>query len=235
MGFSFPHTPDKFTATEKTILEYMSSHRDEFLFLTIGQLSAALNISEATVSRFARHVGCEDFKHLKQVVMEQTVQKGAAQKLSNTLRSGSGELLRHCMDQQQFNLQKTLELLDQKEFDRAVQAMLAARRIFIHAKNASRSLAQLLEFRLRRIGLDVHTIPAGGSEVLEGLIPIQRDDLVILFCFSKVSLKAGRSWTTEKRPALPRCCLPRGFIPKRSLRRTSVCSFTAERKMSITP
>lgn len=187
MGFSFPHTPDKFTATEKTILEYMSSHRDEFLFLTIGQLSAALNISEATVSRFARHVGCEDFKHLKQVVMEQTVQKGAVQKLRNTLRSGSGELLRHCMDQQQFNLQKTLELLDQKEFDRAVQAMLAARRIFIHAKNASRSLAQLLKFRLRRIGLDVHTIPAGGSEVLEGLIPIQRDDLVILFGFSKVS------------------------------------------------
>lgn len=128
MCFSFPHTPDKFTSTEKMILEYMSSHRDEFLFMTIGQLSAALNISEATVSRFARHAGCEDFKHLKQVVMEQTVQKGPAQKLSNTLRSGNGELLRHCIDQQQYNLQKTLELLDQKEFDHAVRAMLAAAR-----------------------------------------------------------------------------------------------------------
>ena len=41
--------------------------------------------------------------------------------------------------------------------------------------------------RLQRIGLDVHTIPAGGSEVLEGLIPIQREDLVLLFGFSKVS------------------------------------------------
>ncbi|MCI6005921.1 MAG: MurR/RpiR family transcriptional regulator [Blautia sp.] len=187
MCFLFPHTPDKFTSTEKMILEYMSSHRDEFLFMTIGQLSAALNISEATVSRFARHVGCDDFKHLKQIVMEQTVRKGPAQKLTNTLRSGNGELLCHCIDQQRYNLQKTLELLDQKEFDRAVRAMLAARCIFIHAKNASRSLAQLLEFRLRRIGLDVRTIPAGGSEVLEGLVPIQREDLVILFGFSKVS------------------------------------------------
>lgn len=44
-----------------------------------------------------------------------------------------------------------------------------------------------MEFRLRRIGLDVRTIPAGGSEVLEGLNPIQREDLVVLFGFSKVS------------------------------------------------
>lgn len=187
MYFSFPNMPDKFTSAEKMILEYMSRHRDEFLYMTIGQLAATLNISEATVSRFARHVGCEDFKHLKQVVMEQTVQNGPAQKLTNTLRSGNGELLRHCIEQQQYNLQKTLELLNQKEFDRAVKAMMSARRIFLHAKNASRSLAQLLEFRLRRIGRDVHMIPSGGSEVLEGLISIQKEDMVILFGFSKVS------------------------------------------------
>ena len=91
------------------------------------------------------------------------------------------------MERQQYNLQKTLELLDQSEFDRAVQAAIGARRIFIHAKNASRAPAQLLEFRLRRIGMDVHRIPSGGSEVLEGLMPIQKEDLVVLFGFSKVS------------------------------------------------
>ncbi len=187
MYVSFPKEPEKLTPAEKMILEYMSSHQNEFLYMTIGQLSDVLNISEATISRFARHVGCTDFKHFKQIVMEQTVQSGPAQKLTNTLISGNGELLRHCMQQQQYNLQKTLELLDQKEFDRAVGAMLTARRIFIHAKNASRSMAQLLEFRLRRIGVDVHSIPSAGTEMLEGLIPVEKEDLVILFGFSKVS------------------------------------------------
>ena len=187
MYVSFPKEPEKLTPAEKMILEYMSSHQNEFLYVTIGQLSDVLNISEATISRFARHVGCTDFKHFKQIVMEQTVQSGPAQKLTNTLISGNGELLRHCMQQQQYNLQKTLELLDQKEFDRAVGAMLTARRIFIHAKNASRSMAQLLEFRLRRIGVDVHSIPSAGTEMLEGLIPVEKEDLVILFGFSKVS------------------------------------------------
>ena len=187
MYVSFPKEPEKLTPAEKMILEYMSSHQNEFLYMTIGQLSDVLNISEATISRFARHVGCTDFKHFKQIVMEQTVQSGPAQKLTNTLISGNGELLRHCMQQQQYNLQKTLELLDQKEFDRAVGAMLTARKIFIQAKNASRSMAQLLEFRLRRIGVDVHSIPSAGTEMLEGLIPVEKEDLVILFGFSKVS------------------------------------------------
>lgn len=75
MYFSFPKTPDKLTATEQAIIEYITGHRDEFLFMTIGQLSAALTVSEATISRFARHVGCCDFKHLKRIIMEQTVQK----------------------------------------------------------------------------------------------------------------------------------------------------------------
>lgn len=187
MYFSFPKTPDKLTATEQAIIEYITGHRDEFLFMTIGQLSAALTVSEATISRFARHVGYCDFKHLKRIIMEQTVQKGPARKLANTLQTGSDDFLTYWMEQQQYNLKKTLELLDREEFDRAVQAIRTARRVFIYVKNASRAPAQLLEFRLRRIGIDVHKIPSGGSELLEWLAPMCSEDLVILFGFSKVS------------------------------------------------
>lgn len=187
MCFSLPQTPDRLTAAEQAILEYITGHRDEFLCMTIGQLSAELNLSEATISRFARHVGCCDFKHLKRIVMEQTVQKGPAQKLKNTLQTRSGSLLHDWMEQQQYNLQKTLELLEQKDFSEAVKAIQRARRVFIYAKNASRAPAQLLEFRLRRIGIDVCRIPAGRSELLESLPLIQADDLVILFGFSKIS------------------------------------------------
>ena len=53
MYFSFPLTPDKLTAAEQLIIEYITGHRDEFLCMTIGQLSDELNLSEATISRFA--------------------------------------------------------------------------------------------------------------------------------------------------------------------------------------
>ena len=199
MCFSFPKMPDKLTSTEQTILDYIAKHRDGFLCMSIGQLSSELDISEATVSRFARHVGCSDFKQLKRIVAEQTVEKGPAQKISNTLRTGNGNILQYWEEQQHYNLNKTFELLDKDEFDKAVQALKKANRVFIFAKNASRSPAQLLEFRLRRIGVDVRRISGSGTELLEELPSVNADDVVVIFGFSKISFEANVIFDCQKR------------------------------------
>ena len=191
MPLAFPQMPDKLTATEQGIVEYIAAHRDEFLCMTIGQLSEALHISEATVSRFARHVGCEDFKHLKRTVVEQTVQFGPAQKLSQTLQTGEGDLLTAWMEQQRYNLQKTLELLDRDAFAAAVETLQRAHKVFLHARNASRAPAALLEYRLRRTGLEVEQLPAAGSELAERLASVGPEDVVVLFSFAKLSAAAG--------------------------------------------
>ncbi len=198
MCFSFPKMPDKLTSTEQTILDYIAKHRDGFLCMSIGQLSSELDISEATVSRFARHVGCSDFKQLKRIVAEQTVEKGPAQKISNTLRTGNGNILQYWEEQQHYNLNKTFELLDKDEFDKAVQALKKANRVFIFAKNASRSPAQLLEFRLRRIGVDVRRISGSGTELLEELPSVNADDVVVIFGFSKISFEANVIFDCQK-------------------------------------
>ena len=192
MPLTFPQMPDKLTANETAILEYITRHRDSFLFLGIAQLAAELGVSEATVSRFARHVGCRDYKHLKQVVMDQTGRPGPAEKMAATLAEGDGALLSRFFDRQRYCLEKTLELLDPAQFDGAAQAIAGARRVFLYGKNASRSVAELLAFRLRRIGVDVHRLSAGGSELLEGLAPAGVGDLVLLFSFSKLSAE-GRT------------------------------------------
>lgn len=189
MPLTFPQMPDKLTANEAAVLEYITRNSDSFLFMSIAQLAAALDVSEATISRFARHVGCRDFKHLKQLVLEQTqpARPGPAGKLAATLADGDGALLPRWMEQQRYCLEKTLELLDPAQFDRAAQVVAGAKRVFVYAKNASRSMAELLAFRLRRIGVDVHAIPAGGTELLEGLAPAGPEDLVVVFAFSKLS------------------------------------------------
>src|SRR5699024_7185778 len=95
MPLTFPQMPDTLTANEAAVLEYITRNSDSFLFMSIAQLAAALDVSEATISRFARHVGCRDFKHLKQLVLEQTqpARPGPAGKLAATLADGDGALL----------------------------------------------------------------------------------------------------------------------------------------------
>ena len=64
MDLRLPAAAGELTRAEQKILDYINTNTDTFLFLSIGQLAERLELSDATVSRFARHVGCRDFKAL---------------------------------------------------------------------------------------------------------------------------------------------------------------------------
>ena len=68
MDLHLPTPAGELTRAEQKILDYINTNTDTFLFSSIGQLAQRLEISDATVSRFARHVGCRDFKALKSLV-----------------------------------------------------------------------------------------------------------------------------------------------------------------------
>lgn len=197
MQLQYPQLPEQLTRADSKLLDYIANHTDEFLFSSIGQLARRLELSEATVSRFVRHVGCRDYKELKQVVMRQSALDGPAARLAGTI-GGEEFTAGAWLRRQQAYLQKTLENLDENAVQSAVQALAEARRVFIHARSASSSLAQLLFFRLRRLGIEVSLLPSGGSEVLEGLAQVQREDLVVLFSLSKVSQEGKVILRTQK-------------------------------------
>lgn len=187
MTMNYPVMPREFTKAEHKIAEFIASNTEAFLFMGIAQVSEALQVSEATVSRFARHVGCCDFKELKKLVMEQNAMQGPAAKLAGTLLGEEEEFLGDWLRRQQECLEKTRESLDREEFRKAVEALASARHVFLHGKNASAPLAELLYFRLRRLGIQVQLMPSGGSELFEGLAQAEKDDLVVMFSFAKVS------------------------------------------------
>ena len=94
MDLRFPTRPGELTRAEQKILDYINTNTDAFLFSSIGQLARRLELSDATVSRFARHVGCRDFKALKSLVLEQSPgpavkwQGPSVRKITFRLRAG---------------------------------------------------------------------------------------------------------------------------------------------------
>ena len=87
MYMGLPDAAGELIRAEQKILYYINTNTDTFLFSSIGQLAERLELSDATVSRFARHVGCRDFKALKSPVLEQS--PGPAVKPAATLRPGN--------------------------------------------------------------------------------------------------------------------------------------------------
>ena len=106
MTMKFPVMPPGFTRAERKIAEYISAHTEAFLFMGIAQLSETLQLSEATISRFARHVGCSDFKELKKVVMDQAALQGPAAKVAGTLLGEEEDFLARWIRRQQLYLEK---------------------------------------------------------------------------------------------------------------------------------
>ena len=196
MRLELPNTTEQtsseqLTKTDLRLLDYISNNTELFLFSSIGQLARQTGVSDATISRFVRHVGCRDFKELKQMVMEQVSFEGPAAKMAETINSDKGFTPENWILMQQCHLQRTLDAFDRRAFETAMDQILGAKRIFIHAKSASASVGQLLYFRLRRLGLDVTLLPSGGSEMAEGLAQMTEQDLAVMFSFSKVS-REGR-------------------------------------------
>lgn len=175
-----------YTHSDLRVAEFIEESGEEVLFMSIGQVAERLNLSEATVSRSVRHLGFSDFKELKKSLVSEKTGDGAAGKMAGTLAKEDFTLNNWFLWQQEY-LRRTAEKLVPEELEQAVFYMLEAKHIYIYAKNASSSMAQLLFFRLRRMGIEVSLLPSGGSEIVEGLSHVSGQDLVIMFGFSKIS------------------------------------------------
>ena len=166
--------------------------RSDFVRMSIGDVARCIGSSEPTVSRFARHCGYADFKELKNaVLMHISEENPPAGKLTSTLGSEASSTPEGFLHRQQYCIEKTLEFLEPHQLTRAADMILAAETVWIYAKGASISMAELLRFRLNRFGRRVMLLPAGSSELFEHMNFFTEKDLVILFGFQKTPREAA--------------------------------------------
>ncbi len=177
-----------YTQAEHTIIDFISSNPTEFLVMPIQQLAERLGVSDATVSRFARHAGFRDFKELKGAIAAGTL--GPAEKLAASIGNSPSSPVSFLKRQQGY-LDVTAERVDPEEFAHAVEALAGARLVLIHGKGAARACAELLRFRLARFGLRVEMLPAGGSELFESLVHACPGSAVVTFGFSRIPTESS--------------------------------------------
>lgn len=175
-----------YTKSEQVLIDYIITSPQEFLALSIQELARRLGVSDATVSRFARHAGFADFKALKAAVGACVI--GPADKLSASVDEVGGDA-RAFLRQQRSCIDITIEGLDMRMFGRAVEQIAGARRVYLHGKGAAVACVELLRFRLARYGVEVEQLASGGTELMEGLAHAQADDVLVLFGFQRVPVE----------------------------------------------
>ncbi|HIY63874.1 MAG TPA: MurR/RpiR family transcriptional regulator [Candidatus Mediterraneibacter stercoripullorum] len=187
----FVRTETDFTKTEQKLINYIITNPGAFMQMTISEAARAVGTSEPTVSRFARHCGYEDFKELRNTVSQHYNEENSpAGKLSSTIENLSPDSPEGFLRNQQLCLEKTISFMDPRQLELAVSTILQAENIYLYAKGAALSMAQLLSFRLSRFGMRITILPPGSSELFEYMNFFTEKDLVILFGFQKTPKEA---------------------------------------------
>lgn len=181
----------RLTNSEQKIAAYLLANFDQAAFLTASQLARHLEISEATVVRFARSIGYRSFPEFKRVVQDiyrfkATPATRLQHKLAD-LQSGKGHVLHQIIEMELQYLAEVPHSIATQDFDRAVKLLLKSKRIFVFGTGPSRILADLMELRLRRFGLTIFGLTESGRDVLDKLLLLRRDDAVIAAGFHRVT------------------------------------------------
>lgn len=132
------------TAAEKKAADYVVSHQKETQFMSISELADLSGVAEATISRFSRRLGYKGYNALKLALANATARTGAAGAASSGQilpEDGFQDMCRKVYSSDVEAMTQTLELLKQEQIEKAVDMLLAARRVLCMGQGGSMLIA----------------------------------------------------------------------------------------------
>lgn len=179
------HYP-RLTKSEKRIGNYLNQNLDEAAFLSAGEIADRLQLSEATMVRFARTIGFESYPAMR-VALQDSFRHRMTH--SSRLRSrlddlrAAGDIFERVVASEIDYLTEALQTLDRDALNTAVELLRTHQRVFVFGLGPSLSLVDLLEIRLTRSARHVIPLNTSGREMLEPMLLMNSSDLLIAIGF----------------------------------------------------
>ena len=179
-----------FSKGQKKIAAYILSNYDKAAFMTASRLGKTVEVSESTVVRFAVELGYEGYPE-----MQKTLQELVRNKLTSVQRIevasdqfGNQDVVSSVLQRDANAIRMTSDALDRGQMASAVEAILAARHIYIVGVRSSAALANYLNFYFRNIFDNVRLVSSTAtSEMFEQLLRVGPGDVVIGFSLPRYS------------------------------------------------
>jgi DNA-binding MurR/RpiR family transcriptional regulator len=178
-----------FSKGQRQIAKYIVDNYDKAAFMTAGRLGKAVGISESTVVRFAAELGYDGYPAMRKAMQEMIRSRLTSVQRIEVARQMIDErdIMKSVISADMDKLQATLEELDQESFDKAVDAIIQAKNIYIVGMRTSTSLSSFLGQYLNLLREGVFVVrDTAASEVFEQLLRIKQGDLFIGISFRAI-------------------------------------------------
>lgn len=187
---------DDFSKGQKRIANYIEEHYDKVAFMTASKLGATVGVSESTVVRFATEIGYAGYPQLQEAMQEMIRNKlTSVQRIEVTAsRIGSADILDSVFNQDIDVIRRTMEETSHEDFYRAVDAIIASRKIYILGARSALALATFLSYYFNLLFDNVCLVQSTSEgEIFEQMVRIDKDDTVIGISFPRYSKKVVKA------------------------------------------
>ncbi len=179
-----------FSKGQKLIAKYVLDNYDKAAYMTASRLGEIVNVSGSTVVRFADELGFEGYpefqQSLREIVRTRLTSFQRIEVTNNLI--GDSDVLTKVLESDTEKIRRTLEGIDREVFERAIQSIVGAKRIYIIGVRSSSYLAGFLNYNLRMIFDNVSLVQTtSGSELFEEIMNIGADDVMIAISFPRYS------------------------------------------------
>jgi len=182
-----------FSKGQKLLANYILEYYDKAAFMTASVMGKTVGVSESTVVRFAVELGFDGYP-----TMQKTLQEMVLNKLTSVQRIevandrfGNRAIPEMVFQQDIDKIRATMETLDMGAFEKAVDAIIHAHRIYILGVRSSATVAYLMNYYFNYMFDNVRMVNASSpGEVLEQFARVEKADVVISISYPRYSKSA---------------------------------------------
>lgn len=154
----------EFSKSEQQIADLLFKDPHAFARLNVKEIAAKVNVSEPTVVRFCRRVGCEGFKDFKIQIIQDLAYRQASSEAGNARaeavgapasKGGKGGIPAEVHDAAIAALARTYNAVDRQTIDAAAGLIAHARRVVVYGiGGSSAGMAEEAHNRLFRLNIN---------------------------------------------------------------------------------
>ena len=158
--------------------------------MTANRLGKTVGVSESTVVRFAVDLGFDGYPSMQKAMQEMVLNRlTSVQRIEVANdRIGDQDVISLVLHSDMEKLRQTEETISREEFAAAVNAIIAAKRVYILGVRSAAPLANFLGYYLNYMFNNVHVVTGfGAGEMFEHVVGVNSEDVVIAFSFPRYS------------------------------------------------
>jgi len=186
------------TESQKVIANYIVENPQKLALCSIRELERELRISKSTIVRLAQTLGYKGFYELKAEFLEGIRNNMGPISRYKTFLSEPHEKVNFIgliAEETINNIQKTLQLIDQAQYKKALKMLKEAGHVYTIGIGISSCLAEMAAYLFNRVSINASYMSYGPLKFTEKIINISPDDLIFAFSFppySRETIEAAR-------------------------------------------